>query len=48
MRMRILISVQNIQARTAKIFVSWMKYIMSERPPVDSLSFLFVHVLFAR
>jgi hypothetical protein len=46
--MRILISVQNIQARTAKIFVLSMKYIMSEGRPVHSLSFLFVHVLFAR
>jgi hypothetical protein len=47
--MRILISVQNIQARSAKIFVGRrMTRLMDEQRRVPSLFFPFAHVLFAR
>jgi hypothetical protein len=45
--MRILISVRNIQARSAKIFVGRrMTQVMDEERRVPSLFFLFAHVLF--
>jgi hypothetical protein len=47
--MRILISVQNIQARYAKIFrLMRIRQVMDERRLVHSLFFAFAHVLFAR
>ena len=47
--MRILISVQNIQARTAKIFaLAHMTEVMNEQRRVHSLFFLLAHVLFPR
>jgi hypothetical protein len=45
--MRILISVENIQARSAKIFVGRrMTYAIDEERRVASLFFLIAHLLF--